>query len=453
MKMKLSEIIRAVDGSFGYPADTEITSVSTDTRSIKDNSVFIALKGENFDGHDFGAKAQELGAKAVIAERAIPGAKCIIVDSTARALLQLASYYRRKFPVPLVGITGSVGKTTTKDMTALVLSEKYNTLRTEGNHNNEIGMPLTLFEMDENTEAAVIEMGMNHAGEISRLSMCCEPTIAAITGIGYSHIENLGSQEAILKAKLEILDGAQYLAPLVLSMDDKLLSQIEPRHGRKIIFHSIRKKTADVYASDISSDGKSTFFNVNFNKEKIPVKLQLLGEHNIKNALSAFCIGLELGVDPEKISQALGRFIPQGIRQNVRSANGMTFIVDCYNAAPDSIKAALSVLSQTVCPDGGKRIAVLSDMKELGKRSRSLHRLVGEYVAASGAQLLYCCGEDSKFYAEGAIKKGMPEDSCFYFESKERMTQALKSSLKPGDAVLFKASRAMKLEETVNALE
>lgn len=451
--MKLFEIVQAVGGSFGYPADTEISSVSTDTRTITAGSVFIALKGENFDGHDFGVKACELGAEAVIAERPIEGAKCIVVDSTARALLQLANHYRKKFDIPLIGITGSVGKTTAKDMTALVLSKKYNTLKTEGNHNNEIGMPMTLFGIDGTTGAAVIEMGMNHFGEISRLSMCCEPTCAIITNIGHSHIENLGSQEGILKAKMEILDGADYSAPLILPADDKLLSQIEGRHGRQVIFFSTKKKTADVYASDIVTDESGISFKINYPGGSVDARLGCLGEHNVKNALAAFCAGLTLGIEPQLMAEAIGEYRPQGIRQNIREVRGMKFIVDCYNAAPDSMKAALSALGQIGVPEGGRRIAVLSDMLELGKHSRSLHRLTGEYVGGSKAEFLYCCGNDSRYYVDGAVKKGMDAESCHFFESKQDMIDALKKELREGDAVLFKGSRGMKLEEAADALE
>ena len=453
--MKLSEIVKAVEGSFGFPADMEkeISSISTDTRTIERGSVFIALAGANFDGHDYGAKAMEQGAEAVIAERPIQGAKCIIVDSTAKALLSLAGYYRRKFDIPLIGITGSVGKTTTKDMTALVVSKKFKTLKTEGNHNNEVGMPKTLFELDNSTEAAVIEMGMNHFGEISRLSMCCEPTVAVITNIGHSHIENLGSQQGILKAKMEILDGAGYDAPLVLSMDDKLLSKVEPRHGRRIVFTSVSKKAADVYASKLKADSEGVSFTINYEGGSVPARINCLGEHNVRNALTAFAVGMLLGIEPELMTEAIAEFRPHGIRQNIREVRGMTFIVDCYNAAPDSIKAGLSALGQTAVGEGGRRVAVLSDMLELGEKSASLHKLAGEYVAASGADLLYCCGEDSANYVEGAVKKGMNAENCRHFASKQEMNEALRAELHEGDAVLFKASRGMKLEETVDALE
>jgi UDP-N-acetylmuramoyl-tripeptide--D-alanyl-D-alanine ligase len=294
---------------------------------------------------------------------------------------------------------------------------------------------------------------MSHTGEISRLSMCCEPTVCVITNIGHSHIENLGSQQGILKAKMEILDGADYNAPLILSMDDKLLSQIEPRHGREVIFYSVKKKTADVYASNVSADESGISFTINYKDGKLGARLNCLGEHNVKNALAAFCVGLSLGIEPEKIVEAIGEFKPQGIRQNVREVRGMTFIVDCYNAAPDSIKAALSTLSQTPCPDGAKRVAVLSDMLELGKHSRTLHKLAGEYVGASAADMLYCCGNDAKYYVDGAVKKGMAEENCHYYEDKQEMISALREVLSEGDAVLFKGSRGMKLEEAVNALE
>ena len=453
--MKLSEIVKAVGGSFGFPADMdiEITSVSTDTRTIGAKSVFLALAGENFDGHDYGAKAMELGAEAVIAERPIQGAKCIIVDSTAKALLALANYYRKKFDIPLVGVTGSVGKTTTKDMIALVVSKKYKTLKTEGNLNNEVGLPKTLFGLDNSTQAAVIEMGMNHFGEISRLSMCCEPTIAVITNIGHSHIENLGSQEGILKAKMEILDGADYNAPLVLSMDDKLLSKLEPRHGRSIVFCSVKKKNADVYASKIAADSEGVSFTINYDGGSVPVRLNCLGEHNVRNALTAFAVGKLLDIDPQLMAEAIGEFRPQGIRQNIREVRGMTFIVDCDNAAPDSIKAGLSSLDQIAVGEGGRRVAVLSDMLELGTKSRSLHKLAGEYVGASKADMLFCCGSDATYYVDGAVKKGMPAENCRHFESKQEMTDALKAELHEGDAVLFKASRGMKLESVVDALE
>lgn len=444
-RLLLSEVVNAVGGSFGYPADKEISDISSDTRTIKENSVFIALKGANFDGHDFAVQAMELGAAAVVTERPVEGAKCIIVDSTAKALLDVASYYRSRFDIPLVGVTGSVGKTTTKDMIACVLSAKFKTLKTEANHNNEVGMPKTLLELDSTHEAAVIEMGMNHKGEISRMSMSCKPTVCVITNIGVSHIENLGSQEGILKAKLEILDGASNDAPLILNRDDKLLSKAEIYGGRKVIYYSVSKKDCDVYAANIISSNGGVEFDIHYNGDTVKARINCLGEHNVKNALAAFCVGITVGMDTESIIKGLASFEPQGMRQNVKNEDGMTYILDCYNAAPDSMKASLSILSQAETQ--GRRWCVLGDMLELGKGAAKYHRTVGEYVKASKADVLLCFGENSVNYIEGAVDKGFDRENTKHFDSREDMAKYLNDNIKKGDAVLFKGSRGMKLEE------
>lgn len=450
-KMTLAEIIQAVDGSYGFPSDAFVDDISTDTRTLKKGTVFVALKGENFDGHNYGKKAMELGAEAVIAERAIDGARCIIVDSTRKALLDLAAYYRRKFDIPLVGITGSVGKTTTKEMISLVVSEKYETLKTQGNHNNEIGLPMTLFGLENKHKAAVIEMGMSHLGEISRLSLCAQPTMAVITNIGFSHIENLGTQENILKAKMEILDGADYNAPLILCYDDKMLKNAEIHDDRKVVYYSVKKKDCDVYASSVKSSDDSISFTINYPGGKIDAVINCMGEHNVKNALAAFCVGLELGISPEKIVAGIAKYKPDGLRQNVKKSKGRTFIVDCYNASPDSMKAAINVLSNTKAD--GKKYCVLADMLELGKMAKTLHRTVGEYVADSKADMLLCFGDNSKYYIEGAVKKGFDEGKCVHFDTREKLADYLKQTIEADDAVLFKGSRGMKLEEVVSALE
>lgn len=450
-RMSLAEIVFAVDGSFGYPAEQLVDSISTDTRKITENSVFIALRGQNFDGHDYAVKAMELGALAVITEQPVEGAKCIVVDSTAKALLDLAHYYRMKFNIPMVSVTGSVGKTTTKDMIACVLARGFKTLRSEGNHNNEIGLPLTLFGLDSTFEAAVTEMGMNHFGEISRLSMCAAPTVCVITNIGVSHIENLGSQENILKAKLEILDGASPDAPLILNKDDKFLSTCGPR-GRRTVYYSVKKKDCDVFASGIAAEDNGVSFTINYNGGKYPAVVNALGEHNVRNALAAFCAGVCLGMSPEDCAAAVADYRPQGMRQNIEKKNGITYVVDCYNAAPDSMKAALSVLSQVTTAEDGRRFCVLADMLELGKNAKAYHKTVGEYVASSKADVLLCFGENSVYYIEGAVRKGFDEAACRHFDTREELAGYLKNEIKEGDAVLFKGSRGMKLEEIYYAL-
>ena len=450
-KIMLSEVIEAVRGSYGYPADVEIKDISTDTRTISEGSLFIALKGANFDGHDFAAQAMESGAVAVVTERPVAGARCLIVDSTAQALLDVASYYRSRFDIPLVGITGSVGKTTTKEMIYSVLSRGFKTLKTEANHNNEVGMPKTLLELDSTHKAAVIEMGMNHKGEISRMSTSCKPTVCVITNIGVSHIENLGSQDGILKAKLEILDGASPDAPLILCRDDRMLAKAEIYGDRKVWYYSVSKKDCDVYASDIAADGKGISFTIHYAREKFSARINCLGEHNIKNALAAFCVGAAVGMENDDIIAGLADYRPEGMRQNIFTENGMTFVLDCYNAAPDSMKASLSVLSQ-ICVSG-RRFAVLGDMLELGKGAARYHRTVGEYVKASKTDVLLCYGKNSSYYIEGACDKGFDRANTAHFDTHEDLAAYLKENLREGDAVLFKGSRGMKLEEVYEAIK
>lgn len=450
-KLMLSEVITAVRGSYGYPADVEIKDISTDTRTISEGSLFIALKGANFDGHDFAAQAMELGAVAVVTDRPVAGARCLIVDSTAQALLDAASYYRSKFDIPLVGITGSVGKTTTKEMIYSVLSRSFKTLKTEANYNNEVGMPKTLLGLDSSHQAAVIEMGMNHKGEISRMSTSCKPTVCVITNIGVSHIENLGSQEGILGAKLEILDGAAADAPLILCRDDRMLSKAEIYGGRRVWYYSVSKKDCDVYASDIAADSKGISFTIHYNREKLSARINCLGEHNIRNALAAFCVGAAVGMENEDIIAGIADFKPEGMRQNIITDKGRTYILDCYNAAPDSMKASLSILSQVSV--SGRRIAVLGDMLELGKGAAKYHRTVGEYVKASKADMMLCFGKNSAYYIEGACDKGFDRENTAHFESREELAEYLKANLGEGDAVLFKGSRGMKLEEVYEAIK
>lgn len=450
-KLLLSEIVTAVQGSFGYPSDTLVSSISTDTRTIEKGSVFIALKGKNFDGHDYAKKAMELGAVAVVTEHAVEGAKCIIVDSTQAALLDIAGYYRDKFSIKLVGITGSVGKTTTKEFVSLVMSKKFKTLKTQKNFNNEIGLPMTLFNLSNEHEAAVIEMGMSNLGEISRLSLTAKPNICLITNIGYSHIENLGSQENILKAKLEILDGADENAPLILSKDDKFLKSVEVRAGRKLIFYSISDSSADVYASDIKTSGEKIEFKINCDGTAYNAVINCLGEHNVKNALAAFCVGREYNISPEDMVHAISEFTPEGIRQGISKINGVIIIADCYNSSPDSAKSALRTLSQV--DSKGKRIAVLGDMLELGKMSKELHRTVGEAVFENGIDILLCLGEMSEYYVKGAVKKGFDKNNAKVFNSKNELAEYLKTVMTKDDAVLFKASRGMKFEEIIEMIK
>lgn len=443
--LKLSEIAEAVGSTVA--TDGEITEISTDTRTIPKGCLFVAIKGENFDGHDYILTAFKKGAKAVITEKNIEGYNCIVVNNTRKALLDIARYYRKRFDITLVGVTGSVGKTTTKEMIALVLSEKFNTLKTTGNLNNEIGLPKTLFELNNSHECAVIEMGMSHFGEISRLTRTALPTMAVITNIGFSHIENLGSQQGILKAKLEILEGMDGSAPIFLNADDIALYQKSYELGRETITFGIENPDCDFRATNIQQFEDYTTFTVNWHNNQQEVKLTAIGKHNVLNALVSFAIGTKLGISSKEICNALKKYKSDKLRQNIQQKGEQTVIIDCYNASPDSMKASLTVLSQTVPKDNGRRIAVLGDMLELGDMSQQLHSMVGDFVGKSKADTLFCYGTQAENIGRVALNYGK---DVKFFTDKSILNTVLTDFLKPNDVVLFKASRGMKLEDTIN---
>ncbi len=440
--LNTSVIAAAVNGRVAGEAN--VGAVFTDSRKPVNGGLFIALEGDNFDGHAFIDSAVKSGASAVMCRKKTDAdVPVIYVDDTKKALLELGAYYRSTFDIPVVGLTGSVGKTTTKDMIALTAGAKYNTLKTQGNLNNDIGMPLTLLSMEENTQCAVIEMGMNHSGEISRLTRAARPTIGVITNIGVSHIENLGSRENILKAKLEIIEGMEKGSPLILNGDNDLLSAVGS--GRfKIVFFSIMNPICKINAGDIKEDGLFTEFTVFAYGETARVRLPAIGMHNVYNALAAVAVGRELDIPLSECAEALGYYVPSGMRQNIVNRNGITFIEDCYNASPDSVKATLNTLSTI---DAKRRIAVLGDMLELGSFSEKAHRMCGEYCALSDIDILFTYGERAKDIALSAKEHGMKNVECF--TDGDKLAQRLVSVLGSADAVSFKASHGMRLENVI----
>lgn len=439
---------RAIAEALGCacPIDCDVCDISTDTREIVPGSVFVALKGANFDGHDFAKNAVKAGACAVVSQYAIDGVPCLLANDTTKALGDIARSYREKFSPILVGVTGSVGKTTTKDMIALVLSEKYKTLKTQGNHNNHIGLPKTLFELNSTYKAAVIEMGMNHFGEIDYLTNIAKPNIAVITNIGWSHIENLGSKQGILKAKLEILNSMSDDMPLVINADDELLFAQKSSLNRKILTYGIKNTAADVRACDIKVRNSKTEFTIMFENEKCDISLNALGTHNVLNALCAFTVGKICKLENAQIQCALSKFKASSIRQNIIDINGISVIADCYNASPDSMKAALDMLDLL---EGKRKIAVLGDMLELGEHSKALHSAVGEYCAESSADVVFCLGTQSQYIARVAGAKGKAAKNFF---NPETLIRNLKEYICKGDVILFKASRGMHLENVIKSL-
>ena len=446
MNLKVTEIAKAL----GTNIDSEniINRVSIDSRDVDANTLFFAIKGERFDGHDFVKDVALKGVGAVVCHKEVEcSAPVIYVKDTKDALLDLASYYKSSFKdLTLIALTGSVGKTTTKEMVACVMEQSGETLKTEGNFNNEIGMPRTLFRLSETTKNAVIEMGMDGFGQISVLAKCAKPDCAIITNIGVSHIENLGSQEGILKAKLEMLDGLEKGSSLFLNGDNDMLSTVK-NDDYNIVFFGIENKNCDILAEDIKEIGLSTEFVAVKGDIRQKITIPTVGIHNVYNALSAFAVGLEYGISPENIAKGLMNYAPSGMRQKIREVNGITVIEDCYNASPDSQKAGLNSLCKIA---KGRKIAVLGDMLEMGSYSETAHRTVGEFAAECSVDLLYTYGEESEYMADSAKKSGL--QSVFAFTDKTELTNTLLSEIKTGDTLLFKASRGMKLEEIIEKI-
>lgn len=447
--MQLTEIASALGAdSSAYP-DREVTNVTLDSREINEGSLFIAVKGERFDAHDFVPDVLAKGAAAAVCSKRLEGVpqdRVIYVPDTRLALLALAKYYRSKFDIPVVGLTGSVGKTTTKEMVAAVLSQKYRTLATQGNFNNEIGLPKMCFKLDGSCEAAVFEMGMSGFGEISRLTDTARPTVGIITNIGVSHIEMLGSREGILKAKMEILEGMSPESPLIINGDNDLLPKGVEGIPNPVVVCGISCKDADCRAENIEQHSDSMRFVINFRGSRYQVELPAVGMHNVYNACIAFACGMLLGVTPEQAVKGLSAYVPAGMRQKIVRRGGITVIEDCYNASPDSIKASLRVLHDLDCT---RRIAVLGDMKELGSYSRHAHLECGRLAAENGIDVLLAYGPEAQGYIDGA-EGNIP--LAMYFDDKRELVLKLCSMLNEGDAILFKASRAMKLEEAIESV-
>lgn len=428
-----------------------VTAVVTDSRKVVPGCVFVCFPGQRVDGHDYAAAAIEGGALCVVANHpveGVPADKLVLAPSSHKAMVRMGANYRMLFSPKMIGVTGSVGKTTTKEFCATALSALGATIKTEGNQNNELGLPRTLFQIGAGTQYAVIEMGMNHAGEISRLSRCARPDVGVITCIGLSHIGNLGSQENICKAKLEICDGMPEGAPLVLNYDDPFLRKAElPAHVRPV-WYSMTSQEADVYASAIrqENDGMS-FLLDDAENGCFMVHIPALGRHNVANALAAYCAASQLGLTPKEAIQQMKEFRQTGMRQHMLDCHGVRVIEDCYNANPTSMRAALEMFKDYPCK---RRFAVLADMLELGDEARTEHEELGRLVAQSGIDCLITYGELAHRTATVAAAKGV---RTIHAHSYEEIAGFLAKITVPGDAVLFKGSRAMALENAVQQLQ
>ena len=424
-----------------------VSRMQSDSRKVRSGDLFVALKGAKVDGHDFAETAINHGAVAALVSRPISEKlPSIEVEDTLRAYGDIAAGYRKLTGVKVVGITGSVGKTTTKEMTASVLEAVYHTAKTEGNHNNNLGLPMTIMDMPENTEVAVLEMGMNHSGEMEYLSDIARPDLAIITNIGTMHIEHLGTREGILQAKLEIMRGMPDDGAGVFNGDEPLLWNIRAIGKHKKYYYGIENHACDVTATDIVELDDGVRFVVHGFGQQFELFVPMLGRHAVYNALAATTVGLLLGVKPEQIQARFSSFHNTGMRQKIYVKNGVTIIEDCYNAGPESTEAALDVLAGI--KTDGRRIAVLGDMLELGNRSAAEHYRIGR-LAVGKADLLLTYGEHSVRTLTGAITGGMNPKNTDHFDTHEDMAHMLKMRVSEGDVVLFKGSRGMRMEKVL----
>lgn len=465
--MTLENIARACGGEYigaKEKRNCEITGAVIDSRLVEPGFLFIPMKGARVDGHDFIPAVFEKGALAVLSERELAEAAgpYILVESTEQAMKQLAKYYRRSLGIKVVGITGSVGKTSTKEMIASVLEQKYCVLKTEGNLNNEIGLPLTIFKIRQEHEVAVLEMGISEFGEMDRLADMAQPDVCVITNIGLCHLENLITRDGILKAKTE---SFAHLAPdgiAVLNGDDDKLSEKKVVNGKPAVFYGIgkdAKKFADesgekllaikeVYATDVKAVGlNGTHATIHCGDESFAVEIPIAGEHNVYNALAAVCVGRQLGLTTEEMKRGIEAVRTIGGRSNLMEKDGVTIIDDCYNANPVSMKASIDVLAGA----SGRKIAVLGDMGELGEKEREFHAMVGRHFEGKGIDALFCTGTLSVDLAE-AVRTCSPTTEVFLMSDKETLMEKLLAYRKSGDTILVKASHFMGFAEIVKAL-
>ena len=423
--------------------DVTFLGANNDTRKLDPGQLFIALQGVR-DGHDFIPAALEKGAAAVLCTHCDGDYPAIVVEDTRIALGQIAHGERERIGMKVVAVTGSVGKSTTKEMIAQVLQTAYRTGKTPVNHNNDIGMPMAILALPEDTQVAVLEMGMNHFREIAYLSAIARPDVAVVINIGTMHIEHLGSVEGILQAKMEILEGMDPNGKLLLNGDDTKLWQCAQAAGRNTGYFGADNGKCHIQATDVAQAPGMLRFWVRSGDRAFPVELSLEGRHYVHDALAAVAVGLHFGVAPEQISSSLAQFQNMAGRQEIYEKNGYTIISDCYNAGPESMAAALAVLSGRP----GRHVAVLGDMLELGVSTPAEHYKLGR-IAAEKADVVLAYGPNSARVLNGALTGGMSANRARAFTDKDRLTQVLKQLAKPGDVILFKGSRGMRMEQVL----
>lgn len=456
MKMSLHEVMKATRGKMilGNPQEI-ITGISTDTRTIRSGDLFVALRGEHHDGHDHIAQAFQKGAAGALVESLKPSERkkyphVVVTKDSLKALGLIAKEWRHRFNIPVIAVTGSNGKTTTKDMIAAVLESKFRILKTEGNFNNWIGLPQTVFKLEPKFQKMILEMGMNHKGEIDWLAQVASPEVAVITHIGRAHIENFKNQYGIACAKGELLRHISQKGLAVLNADDSYFEALKKMtRARVMSFGFSKKATAQILSID-SKHLDKTFFEIKLENKKMGFEIPLGGAHNVHNALAAIIVGRYYGVSFEKIKSALKNYQPEKKRMEIlHLTRGIDVINDSYNANPDSVSAAIHYLKSF---KGRTRVLVLGDMFELGKNAATYHKEIGEMVAKSGIENLWVVGQKSLHTYKGAVSSGMKKPHVHHVKNIESLLPDFYNQINDGDLVLIKGSRGMKMERLTSAL-
>lgn len=450
--MTLSEITDACCGIYcGDPAflDCEVSSVAIDSRKVIKDTLFVAIKGARVDGHSFIPQVMEAGALCSLSEQDLGDVDYpyIRVSSCTEALKDLAEHYRRSLDIKVVGITGSVGKTSTKEMIASVLSEKYNVLKTEGNFNNEIGLPLTVFNIREEHEVAVLEMGISHFGDMKPLAKIARPDVCVITNIGYAHLENLGTRDGILKEKSSMTDYMNPKGSVIFNGDDDKLKSYTSRDGRTPVYFGLTS-SCPFHVENIERKGlKGTYAEFVTPTSRFHAHISIPGDHMIYNALAGVAVGYALGMNNDEIARGIEKLVPIAGRNNLIEAKHYTIIDDCYNANPVSMKSSLLVLADAL----GRKVAILGDMGELGAKEQELHREVGSYAASLDIDRFLVVGPLAKNIADGILAE-YPNADVVCYDSLQEILHDLDGQLQKGDTILVKASHFMHFEKLVEQL-
>lgn len=431
-------------------AECEVDSITTDSRQVMAGCLFVPIKGEWADGHSFIREVMEKGALCTLSEKELPEADFpyIQVESSLKAVKDIAEFYLQRLRLPVVGITGSVGKTSTKEMIAAVLGQRFDVLKTLGNFNNELGLPLTVFRIRENHEIAVLEMGISDSGEMSRLAKVARPDTCVITNIGCCHLENLIDRDGVFRAKTEMFEYVQKNGHVVLNGDDDKLIQVKETGGIRPVFFGLHQGN-EIYADCIKSRGlKGISCRIHVGKEYFDTLIPIPGEHMVYNALAGTAVGRIYGLSLDEIRAGIESLQSLSGRLHIIEANQMTVIDDCYNANPMSMKASLEILKDAL----GRSVAILGDMGELGENENRLHAEIGTAAAELGIDILVCVGRLSRHMAEAAREKA-GKTHVIYFEKREELLDNLGKIVQEGDTVLVKASRFMQFETVVEALK